>query len=62
MKNRNLTAIDVFAGGGGLTKGLFEAGFNVVGAIELEPNALTTYKANHPSVKCLNQDVRNVLW
>lgn len=60
MKNRNLTAIDVFAGGGGLTEGLFEAGFNVLGAIELESNALATYKANHPSVKCLNQDVRNV--
>ena len=52
-----LTAIDVFAGGGGLTVGLKRAGFQVAAAVELEPHAFATYKANHPDVKCLKQDV-----
>lgn len=54
------TAIDVFAGGGGLTVGLKRAGFNVVSAIENEPHAFATYKANHPEVKCFKQDVRTI--
>ena len=55
-----LTAIDVFAGGGGLTVGLKRAGFRVVAAVELEPHAFATYKANHPEVKCLKQDIATV--
>ena len=55
-----LTAIDVFAGGGGLTVGLKRAGFRVVAAVELEPHAFATYKANHPEVNCLKQDIATV--
>ncbi|MDE0356991.1 MAG: DNA cytosine methyltransferase [Gammaproteobacteria bacterium] len=55
-----LTAIDVFAGAGGLTVGLKRAGFRVVAAVELEPHSFATYKANHPEVKCLKQDITTV--
>lgn len=55
-----LTALDIFAGGGGLTVGLKRAGFQVVGAVELEPNAFATYKTNHPEVSALKQDVCTV--
>ena len=55
-----LTAIDVFAGAGGLTVGLKRAGFRVVAAVELEPHSFATYKANHPDVKCLKQDIATV--
>ena len=55
-----LTAIDAFAGAGGLTIGLKRAGFRVVAAVELEPHAFTTYKANHPEVRCLKQDIATV--
>ena len=55
-----LTAIDVFAGAGGLTVGLKRAGFRVVAAVELEPHSFATYKANHPEVKCLKQDIATV--
>src|SRR4051794_33506606 len=54
------TAIDLFAGGGGLTLGLKRAGFDVVAAVELEGHAFTTYKANHPEVVAYKQDVRTV--
>jgi DNA (cytosine-5)-methyltransferase 1 len=59
-KSSKPTAIDVFAGGGGLTVGLKKAGFNVVAAVEKERNAYETYKANHPEVKVFHDDVRNI--
>ncbi len=55
-----LTAIDAFAGAGGLTVGLKRAGFGVVAAVEIEPHSFATYKANHPEVKCLKQDIATV--
>ena len=55
-----LTAIDAFAGAGGLTVGLKRAGFRVVAAVELEAHAFATYKANHPEVRCLKQDIATV--
>ncbi len=59
-KINELTAIDVFAGGGGLTVGLKRSGFKVVGAVELERYAFSTYKSNHPEVHVFRQDVRTV--
>lgn len=55
-----MTAIDLFSGGGGLTVGLKRAGFKVVSAVEIEPHAFSTYKANHPDVKALKQDIRTI--
>jgi DNA (cytosine-5)-methyltransferase 1 len=45
------TAIDLFAGPGGLSLGLEMAGFKVLGAIELDNDAGDTYRRNfdHPS-------------
>ena len=56
----SFTAVDLFAGGGGLTLGLKRAGFQVVGAVEIEPNAFATYKANHPEVTAFKQDIRTI--
>ena len=44
-------AIDLFAGPGGLSLGLEMAGFEVIGAIELDKAAGDTYRRNfdHPS-------------
>jgi DNA (cytosine-5)-methyltransferase 1 len=58
--NNQHTAIDIFAGGGGLTVGLKRAGFNVVAAVEINPHAFATYKTNHPEVQAYKQDVRTV--
>jgi DNA (cytosine-5)-methyltransferase 1 len=59
-KSIPLTALDIFAGGGGLTVGLKRACFQVLGAVEIEGNAFSTYKANHPEVKVFKQDVRTI--
>jgi len=54
------TAVDVFAGGGGLTVGLKRAGFQVAGAVETEKHAFSTYKVNHPEVQAFKQDIRTI--
>lgn len=58
-RNR-FTAVDLFSGGGGLTVGLKRVGFNVLGAVEIEPAAYATYKANHHEVHAFKQDIRFV--
>ena len=59
-KLKQLTAVDFFAGAGGLTVGLKKAGFKVVAAVEIDPAAAHTYAANHPEVKLLTKDIRDV--
>ena len=52
-------SIDLFAGAGGLTEGLRNAGFNTVLANEFDAMAGKTYKYNHPSIPLILQDIRN---
>lgn len=60
MNGSALTAVEIFAGGGGLAVGLREAGFRTVAAVEIEPHAAATFKANHTTVHVFRQDVRTV--
>ena len=46
MKSQALTAIDLFAGCGGLSLGLHQAGWRIVCAVERSPMAAETYFAN----------------
>lgn len=57
---KQLTAIDLFCGAGGLTVGLKKAGFKVVAAVEFDPEIAKTYKKNHPEVKLIVKDIREV--
>lgn len=60
MSHLRLTAVEIFAGGGGLAVGLERAGFRAVAAIEVERHAAATFKANHPDVQVFRQDVREI--
>ncbi|MEL7981629.1 DNA cytosine methyltransferase [Vreelandella titanicae] len=54
------SALDLFCGSGAVSLGLKQAGFEVVGAVDLDVGACTTYRANHPEVKLVEKDIREV--
>ena len=56
----NPTAVDLFCGCGGLTVGLKRAGFSVLGAVDLYPPSVKTYKANHRDVTIWEKDIREL--
>lgn len=55
-------AIDLFAGCGGMTEGLFAAGYEVIAAVEIDPNAARAYRANNErrGVVLYEEDIRQV--
>jgi DNA (cytosine-5)-methyltransferase 1 len=55
-----LTMIDLFAGAGGLSEGLQEAGFQSLYANELVPTYARTFAANHPDTIVESEDIRTV--
>ena len=57
-----MTAIDLFAGAGGLSLGLSEAGFHVSAAVEIDSDAAATYHRHHPGVFLHQCDVNHVDW
>lgn len=56
----DLTAVELFCGGGGLSLGLKQAGFRVCVAVDTSSDACSTYKANHPDVHVFKQDITTV--
>jgi len=57
---RQPTAVDLFCGCGGLTSGLAQAGFRVIGAVDIDPLAVETYRANHPAVLTWRRSIRSI--
>ena len=49
--DRTLTMIDLFAGCGGLSLGMEQAGFKPIFASELNKDAMSSYVANRPFFK-----------
>lgn len=58
--SRKPTAIDLFAGAGGVTLGLRLGGFRVLAAVENDPLAADTYRLNHPGVVLWEQDIETL--
>ena len=57
-----LTATDLFAGGGGSSQGLTEAGWHVAVAANHWPRAVATHALNHPTTEHRVADLAEVDW
>lgn len=55
-----MKAIDLFCGAGGLTRGLRQAGWDVVAGIDLDGAVSVTYERNNPESRFVNADLRTV--
>lgn len=51
------TAIELFAGAGGLALGIEQAGFETIGLIEIDKMAAETLKYNRPNWRVINDDI-----
>ena len=58
--NDKLTALDLFSGCGGLTLGLKQGGFKVLGAVDIDPLSIEAYRANHDDVTIWDADIREL--
>ena len=54
------TAIDLFAGVGGLSLGFEQAGFKIVWANEFNKSIADAYKKNHPYTIVDSRDIRDI--
>lgn len=54
------TAIDLFAGAGGLSRGLKDAGFSVRAGVEVDPTSAASYRRNHPETFLVQADIKTV--
>jgi len=55
-----ITALDFFCGAGGLTRGLLDAGINVVAGIDLDGRCRYTYEKNNKPSVFHQADVKNI--
>lgn len=60
MDEDKVTAIEVFAGAGGLALGLEEAGISTVKLVEIDKFCYETLKKNRPHWNVVNEDIKDV--
>ena len=59
-KKDEFTAVELFAGAGGLSIGLERAGIHVVIANEIMPDFAATLAANHPNTNVIRDDIHKI--
>ena len=60
VKIKKKRAIDLFSGAGGLALGLRQAGFNIVGSVEIDKDATKTMQTNFPESKHIYKPIEEV--
>lgn len=60
LATSELTAIDLFAGAGGLSEGLGQAGFAVIAASEINNTYADTFEANHAAALVYRNDIHEL--
>lgn len=55
-----ISALDLFAGAGGFSVGMENAGFNIIAAVEFNPKIAETYRYNHKNTTLIVDDITNV--
>lgn len=56
----SFNSIDLFSGGGGLSEGMRQAGFNINAAVEIDPVAAETFRLNHKNAVVVERDIQYV--
>lgn len=57
MGKQRYTCLDLFSGAGGLSRGFYDAGYNVVLGVDFDDAALKTFKANHGNAEAMKLDL-----
>jgi DNA (cytosine-5)-methyltransferase 1 len=57
---KKIYAFDFFCGAGGLTRGLLNAGINVIAGFDIDHSCKETYEYNNPPSKFFTSDIRNI--
>lgn len=60
MAQKMLSAIDLFAGAGGLTEGFRQAGFRCLAANDFDSAAAKTFKASHPEATFIEGKIEKI--
>lgn len=57
--NKKFTCADLFSGAGGLSRGFYDAGYDVVLGVDFDDAALKTFKENHGEAEAMKLDLFN---
>lgn len=56
---RPLAVLDLFSGAGGISEGFRQAGYRIIGASEIDPDAAATFALNFPEAEIVLGDIRS---
>ena len=57
--SKKFTCVDLFSGAGGLSRGFYDAGYDVVLGVDFDEAALKTFKENHGLAEAMKLDLFN---